>query len=120
LADSAGNLAVCSDPYRIAQDTACACRLFSSELWFDTSQGVRYWNILGKMPPLSYVRAQEAAAAKTVPGVAAAVCYITGIANRTLTGQVLITATTGLTLAVTLGPAALPWYVQAQLPAPTT
>lgn len=121
VADAAGNLAVCQDPYAIAQDTACACRLFKGELWYDSTQGVPYFQkILGKLPPLAFVKAQLNAAAMTVPGVSSATTFIGGLVNRQLTGQVQVTTTSGVQLTATIGPSAIPWYVTAAAPDWTT
>lgn len=90
--DAAGNIAVASDPYAMAQDAASAIKLFQGELWYDTAKGVPYWSqILGKMPPISLMKAKFVAAAMTVPGVVAAQCFITAIAGRKVSGQVQIT-----------------------------
>ena len=95
-----GNIAMFTSKDALAQDMASACRLFLGELWYDTTQGVLYWQILSKLPPLSFIKASYVAAALTVPGVVAAVCYISGIANRTMTGQVQGTDTAGTIIPV--------------------
>ena len=98
--DSFGNWAVCTAPYAYAQDAACAIRLFLSELWYDTTQGIEYrQTILAKGPPLSLVKAYWNAIAKTVPGVVSATSYIASFVNRTLSGQVQITNKAGETSA---------------------
>lgn len=93
--DAFGNLATVSGSAQLAQDAACAVRLFLSELYYDTTQGVDYEQILGQMPPLSFVKAQMVAAAMTVVGVTAAAVYITGFVNRQMSGQVQVTDSTG-------------------------
>ena len=116
--DTAGNIAVADDPYATAQDVASALRLFQGELWYDSTQGVPYLQrILGKLPPVGFLKAQFEAAAMTVPGVAGATAFITGFNNRTLTGQVQVTMTLGATAAIAVG-TNLPWYVQAVTPGP--
>lgn len=96
--DGNGNIAMATGAYALAQDAASACRLFLGELWFDTQQGVSYWQeILGFYPPASLVTAQLEAAALTVPGVASASVTITGFNQRTVSGTVTITSTTGQT-----------------------
>lgn len=98
VADAAGNIAVCTDPYAIAQDAACAIRLFQGELWYNVVPGIPYWTtILGHFPSVPYLKSQFVAAALTVPGVASAVCFISSIEGRKVTGQVQIVTTTGLT-----------------------
>lgn len=113
--DFQGNIALAGDPYATAQDVACALRLFQGELWYDTSQGVPYLQrILGRRPPLEYLRAQFVAAALTVPSVATAEAFITGYtqAKREVTGQVQVTLTAGARLAIATSPG-VPWYVTA-------
>ncbi len=89
VTDANGNIAVASNPYSLAQDAASAIRLFQGECWYDTSKGVPYFTqVLGKLPPLAFVKSQFAAAALTVPEVASATVYITSltggrIVNRT-------------------------------------
>lgn len=87
--DVTGNIAVCKEPYARAQDVANACRLFISELWYDTTKGIPYFSeILGHWPPMPLVRARLVQAAMTVPGVVSARVVITKFKDRTLTGQV--------------------------------
>jgi hypothetical protein len=102
--DLNGNIAVASEPYSIAQDVASAIRLVLGELWYDTTQGVPYFNqILGQKPPISFMKAKFVAAALTVPDVTSATCFITGFVDRTITGQVQVTSSSGQTITVSLG-----------------
>lgn len=97
MVDANGNIAKAENPYSLAQDAASAIRLFQGELYYDTTQGVPFWgDILGKTPPLPLMKAKFVAAAKTVPGVVAAVCYISAISNRGVRGQVQVTDTAGV------------------------
>lgn len=99
--DAQGNIAQASDPYACAQDVACAVKLFLGELWFDTRKGIPYWGqILGKLPPLSLIRAQVVRAALTVPRVASARCIIASFVGRKITGMVQVIDTDGQTLNV--------------------
>jgi len=94
--DTSGNIAVATEPYAIAQDVACACRLFTGELWYDKNKGVPYFNeILGHQPPLALVKARLVEAAMTVPGVQSAQVIFTTLKDRTLTGQVQFFDATG-------------------------
>lgn len=96
VATITGDIAAASDPYSLAQDAASACRLFQGELWYDVTQGVPYWGqILGAAPPISLMKAKFVAAALTVPGVAAARCFIAAIAERVVRGQVQIVTEAG-------------------------
>jgi hypothetical protein len=94
--DTSGNIATVTGGTQLAQDAANAIRLFLGELYYDTTQGLPYFQqILGKMPPLATVKAQMVAAALSVVGVVTAVVFITGLTNRKMSGQVQITDATG-------------------------
>jgi len=96
VVDAAGNIAVCDEPYALAQDAASALRLFKGELWYDTAKGVPYFQqILGKAPPLSLLKASFNAAALTVPGVTFARSFIADARDRVVTGQVQLTTKAG-------------------------
>ncbi|MFL9904282.1 hypothetical protein PQR71_40195 [Paraburkholderia fungorum] len=98
--DSSGNIALASAPYSLAQDCCSAIRTFLAECWYDQTIGISYWqDILGHYPSLALVKADLVAAAMTVPGVASAQVFITGVTDRKLSGQVQITDTTGTTTA---------------------
>lgn len=119
--DSSGNIAVNQPPLAVAQDVASACRLFQGELWFDVTQGMPYFQkILGYLPSVQFLKSQFIAAAKTVPGVASVVCYLTGLGqSRVLGGQLQITDTAGgFSVAGTGGLQGgnAPWYVLAGSP----
>ncbi len=102
IQDAARNIAVASEPYALAQDAASAIRLFSAELWYDTSLGVPYFSdILGKSPPLQLMKEQFERAALRVPGVVSATCVITSIEGRTVKGQIQILDTSGATQVAT-------------------
>lgn len=98
--DSAGNIAVAENPYALAQDAASAIKLFLAELWFDTTQGVPYFQqIFGSPPNVTLIKAKFVAAALTVPGVTSATVFITSIVGRNVTGQVQVTDANGNTTA---------------------
>lgn len=99
--DAAGNIAVASAPYSLAQDAASAIKTFSGEVYWDTTLGLPWLtSILGKNPSLSQLRAYFVAAAMTVPDVASAKCFITAISGRRVSGQIQVTAvSTGQTSA---------------------
>lgn len=101
--DIDGNIAVAQDPYSVAQDVASALRVFKGELWYDTAQGVPYFqSLFGRRPAISQMKAAFVAAAKTVSGVQNAVCFIQSISGRLVTGQVQVTLVTGDVIAVPL------------------
>lgn len=99
--DASGNIAMASPPYALAQDVASAIKLFKGELYYDVGQGMPYFQqILGKYPSVGFLKAQLVRAALTVPGVVAAVAFISEITDRTLSGQVQITDQNGVIQAV--------------------
>lgn len=101
--DSSGNIALAAPPYALAQDVASALKLFSGELWYDTTKGVPYWaQILGQAPPVPLMKAKFEAAALTVPGIVAARCFIESVTARSVTGQVQCTDGSGNTFTVGL------------------
>ncbi len=99
--DTAGNIAVASDPYSAAQDAASAIRTFLGEVFFDTTLGIPYFQqVLGDepgrgTPPLSLIKAYFNEAALTVPGVVSSATFITSWTARALRGQVQIVDTNG-------------------------
>lgn len=96
LLDAYGNVAMASEPYAIAQDVASAIKLFSGELYFDTTQGIPYFDqILGHNPTLGYIKSQVEAAALTVPGVVSARATLAQYKNRGVSGQVMVIDTNG-------------------------
>jgi hypothetical protein len=98
--DSAGNIAVASDPYALAQNAATACRTFLKDCYYDQTIGIPYFQqILGFLPTLQYVKSQLVAAAETVPGVVSAQAFITSFVNRQIVGQIQVTDANGTTTA---------------------
>jgi hypothetical protein len=107
--DSFGNMALASTspPNNLAQDAASAIKLFSDvggpgvgEYWWDTTQGVPYFTqIFGRNAPLDLVKQKEVMAAISVPGVAAAQCFISALSGRQLSGQVQVVSQAGQTAA---------------------
>jgi hypothetical protein len=119
LVDLNGNIAMAQEPYSLAQDVASQCRLFEGELWFDTTQGVPYFppggttpalppgvttNILGEYVPQGLLQQIYQENALLVPNVATALILATPISptDRSVTGQIVITATDGPSFAITL------------------
>lgn len=119
--DVYGNLATTSGDYAIAQDVANACRTWRSELWYDTTRGVPYQQILANRPSIQFVKQALLTEVFNVPNVASAKVFLTGPGtDRELGGQIQIIGTTGNVIAVTnatsfVGDA--PWWVSA-LPMP--
>lgn len=97
--DTAGNIALATDPYSQVQDVASSIRLFRGELWYDTAQGIPYFEqILGQAPPIEFMRDQFERRALTVPGVVSATAYLTFDAQaRVIGGQVQFRTSNGVT-----------------------
>ena len=95
--DAAGNIAVASAPYAVAQDAATQVSTFLGEAWYDSTQGVPYWQqILGKRPPASLIASLFEQQALQVPDVATATVTIGGInAQRGAIGQMIVIDTDG-------------------------
>lgn len=101
--DASGSIAVASEPYSIALGVACAVRTFAGECIYDSRLGLPYWqNILGKLPPLSFIKEKMVDAAKTIPGVSDAKVVFVSLDNRNLTGQIQIVTDAGITQTVTI------------------
>lgn len=103
--DALGNIAVASNPYSITQDVASAARTFRAECWYDRTIGLPYFErILGRAPPLGFLKAQYVAAALSVPEVASSKVFLSGYgSDRVLTGQIQVTTTSGATTVLTFG-----------------
>lgn len=98
VVDAAGNIAVASEPYAVAQDVASAVRLFRGELWYDTTKGIPYFEeVLGQLPPPSLLRQLIANAAATVPTVSTVNVVLEALENRTVSGQIQFTTDSGAT-----------------------
>lgn len=91
--DADGNIAVASDPYSTAQDVASACRTWLGEVYYDTTLGVPYDQIMGEEASFTFIKAQIQAAALTVQGVSNPRVFIASLKGRDLVGQVQFTDT---------------------------
>jgi len=99
--DAQGNIALAGAPYSIAQDVASAVRTFLGECWYDTSQGLPYFQqVFGKYPPLSYVKQLITQAALSVPNVTQVKVVFTSLKKRTLSGQIQLIDSDGQQLGV--------------------
>lgn len=108
--DAYGNLATVGDAtpgdstgsaYRMAQDVACRCLSWLGEVYYDTTQGIRYDQVLGLAPNLVLVQALYVNEALKVAPVAQAVANFAyaGGAQRRVTGPLVISdgsVTTGV------------------------
>lgn len=92
--DAAHNIALAKAPYALAQDVSSAIRTVLGEVWYDTSLGIDYFGqVLGRLPPISLLKAFMVNAALTVPNVISATCIIESfsLTTRELLGQVQFT-----------------------------
>jgi hypothetical protein len=98
--DVSGSIAVADNPYALAQNAACAIKLFKSEQWYNTTIGIDYFaSIFGKSPNVPLMKSLFTSSALTVPDAVKAATFITGIADRNVRGQVQVTDSTGITIA---------------------
>lgn len=102
--DASGNLAIATPPYSVAQDVSSAIRTFLGEVYYDSTLGVDYANILGERPPLAFLLEQMENAAASVPGVVDPVAEVTSFsdATRIAVGSVTFTDVDGNTQTVTV------------------
>lgn len=90
--DAAGNIAVASEPYSVAQDVASAVRVFLGDCWYNKSAGIPYFqSVLGQRPPLQQLKQWIIIQALLVPGCTNPSVYISSISNRQVTGQIQFT-----------------------------
>ena len=89
--DIDNNIACAHAPYALAQDAASEMKTFEGEVYYNTEQGVPYWQqILAQLPPLSLIKNALVTAAERTPDVDSARCFIISTQNRIVTGQVQI------------------------------
>jgi len=106
--DSAGNWRTVGDAtgsgnsptgpgMRLAQDAATRCLSFAGEVYYDTTQGVGYTQILGGPPNMAVVNNAYQSEALKVPGAAQALSNLTFTAGsqRKVTGALTVTDITG-------------------------
>ena len=95
--DSAGNIAMATEPYSLAQDAASAIQTFTGDLFYAPTEGIPYFTqILGQLPPLNDIRSLYVAAAMQVPDVVAAQVFFSSFTNRVLAGQLQVTNEAGV------------------------
>ena len=101
VVDASGSIALASAPYAVAQNVACAVRVF---LGYNTALGLPYLtNILGRTQPAALFRADVEQTALSVAGVAQAVCVLTGLSPaRRLSSIIQLTLTDGSQTVVSL------------------
>lgn len=96
VVNAAGDIAVATEPYSLAQDAASAIRTFAGECYWNTLVGVPYLSqILGKNLPLPLLKQALINAALTVPDVVSAQVFVSALTERTLAGQVQVVSSSG-------------------------
>jgi len=99
--DANGDIALASEPYALAQDVASAVRTVLGEVYYDSNQGIPYFqDVLGKLPPTALLIELINNAARTVPGVVSVQTIITSFTARTVSGQIQFKDNTGVTHSV--------------------
>jgi hypothetical protein len=100
LTDARGDWAAAAAPYAVAQDAASEARTFLGEVFYDTTRGVPYQQILGISPaPVEFTRSRINSAAALVPGVVKSRTFFTAFNGRKISGQIQVTDVTGKTVA---------------------
>lgn len=99
--DASGNIAMASPPYSLAQDVSSAILTFLGEVYYNTLQGIDYFDeVLGHLPPAALLMQLLSNQALTVPGVVTAQTVISSFADGNVTGQVQFTDESGGTTVV--------------------
>lgn len=84
-----GDIAIAKNPYSTAQSVANAIRLFEGELYYDTEQGVPYFDeVLGQPHSFALFKHRMEEAALRVDGVKDVVVSVQRISDRRLSGGV--------------------------------
>jgi hypothetical protein len=106
--DASGNLATFggSTPgdatgpgIKLAQDVATRCQSWLGEVYYDTTQGIQYDQVLGGAPNLPLLQAAMQREALNVPGCATAIANFafTRGAQRRITGSLTVSDANGAT-----------------------
>ncbi len=98
-----GSLKTADPYYSIAQNVACAVRLFTNDAYFNTDKGIPHFNTtFQRNPPLSVIRSYIKDAALSVSGVKNAEVVL-NYENGMLTGEITITLENGETARIGTG-----------------
>jgi hypothetical protein len=97
--DANGNIAMAAPPYALAQDVASAARTFLGEVYYDTTDGIPYF----ENAPAALLTQLISNAALTVPGVVTAQTVINSFSNGSISGQILFTDESGTSTVVNFG-----------------
>lgn len=99
--DSSGNIALAAPPYALAQDVASSVKTFLGEVYYDTTDGIDYFDdVLGHLPPSAQLIQLIQAQALKVPGVVTAQVVIQSFNQREISGQIQFTDASGQTTTV--------------------
>lgn len=99
--DVNGNIAVCEEPYSIAQQAATEIKLFEGEGWYDRSQGTPHFaKILGINSNLGLIRNILLNRVNGVDNVMRSDIDMYVDSERILHGNIFITSTSGETVNV--------------------
>lgn len=92
-----GQIAICEEPYALAQRAANEIKLFIGEGWYDTNQGLPHFNQeLGRPLNMAAVKIMIENAALGVEGIIQATAYpAIDRKTRKLTGSVLLKSQSG-------------------------
>lgn len=89
--DENGRIATSSGAYAIAQNVACAIRLFTRDAYYDQTAGIPHFIVsLGRLPSEAVMRSRYKKAAQSVEGVAEATVEITSYDGRVCSGVIKI------------------------------
>lgn len=102
--DSNGDLKMATDNYSIAQNSACRCRAFTNDMYFNQKDGVPHFLVdISQRPNISVVAAAMEKVARGTEGVSeAAMTDIAVSTDRTLEGTIILTLDNGETINVTI------------------
>jgi hypothetical protein len=102
--DSGNNIASVTGAYSTAQNVASSIRTFLGELWYDTEQGIPYFQeVLGFGVNQAQIQNAMDDAALAVPGVLKAKTVLQSLdrSTRTITGTIYVTDVAGQDLNIT-------------------
>jgi hypothetical protein len=88
---------------RMAQDAATQCLAFRGEVYYDTTQGVRYDQILGMVPNMVFITSEfqtQALLAEGVNQCVPALSFVRG--TRQLTGTIYVSDAAGTSGVISL------------------
>lgn len=98
-----GSLKTADPYYSIAQNVACAVRLFTNDAYFNTDKGIPHFDVtLKRNPALSIIHSHIKKAAMSVDGVKNAEVIINND-NGIIQGEILITLENGETARIGTG-----------------